>query len=920
MGIVNGSSSQQNRSIKRFLIFACYKGFNSSRVPNATFPWYQRSHSKQRINISYPERNNSPSVCSNQFPNDVEAYKSRRIEKIDTHVPDLPSNPSGDAIANECPKEILTENNVGADSSKRYNTADLVAKFESLNSQYRETDATKFKNYKCSQYNNQIDVQPSDNKSNKTNNDSMDDENKNKVLNESLDAEYNDTNDPEEANSRLKDCFKTYEERQKYKSIIQDAPLYQIYTEKVARNESKRDARRLLAIVQPGSVQNPSNNLKFNDDLFAAIDGDDSEVNNQYSPTLLNNGRNSPRSSYHTKNSGRTDAIIHSLNGDSSQVKPSNTDTSRPPSYKRSHSNSTISEKSGNRKTLPKPRRQTHEVQNFVNEVAGTGPNRVQWAAMPQVVNAELAKDMPEYQRKLQEALFEVITSEASYYRTLHILMEKFYKAPCMQPESKSSVISATEKRHLFSNISEIFFTSETFLRDMELYFLQNPLIPQLCEIIYEHAEFHFENYVKYVQNQMYQLRTLSKLQSSPAFVEAVRSVQQQPSCGFLDLNSFLLLPMQRVTRLRLLLIAILHYAPKNSVTYQGGLVALASLERLIGKCDSEKAHMEQKERLVDLCRRLEYKYDAKSLATESRTLVKEGDLRILTMTNAHSSGFHRRFSSIRKPKPAVATLFLFSDYLLITKKRSNQHLLVEDSCSLDYIHVEAKNTPPNSFVHHFCRPGNPELNSQLGHATFVRTLSLSKPTTNEIVNFNNQRTRKFSTDMSNGPDVALNAFSFLLIIEGPDHPRVQYEFQTETLSKRERWLDGLSAGRHGVPEKLGSEICECPQVLITKPYSALECDELELKEGDQVNVLISLSDGWLKGALPDGRRGWFPSHICVEVKDSSMKRENMKNFMLMEEAKAAYWVRKNRETFDGFPRVKDVRRSQREMKTNKQG
>ncbi|CAH8441683.1 unnamed protein product [Heterobilharzia americana] len=172
---------------------------------------------------------------------------------------------------------------------------------------------------------------------------------------------------------------------------------------------------------------------------------------------------------------------------------------------------------------------------------------------------------------------------------------------------------------------------------------------------------------------------------------------------------------------------------------------------------------------------------------------------------------------------------------------------------------------------------------------------------------------------MSNSPDIALNAFSFLLIIQGPDHPRAQYEFQTETLSKRERWLDGLSSGRHGVPEKLGCEICECPQVLITKPYSALECDELELKEGDQVNVLISLSDGWLKGALPDGRRGWFPSHICVEVKDSSMKRENMKNFMLMEEAKAAYWVRKNRETFDGFPKVKDIRNSQRELKTGKQ-
>lgn len=38
---------------------------------------------------------------------------------------------------------------------------------------------------------------------------------------------------------------------------------------------------------------------------------------------------------------------------------------------------------------------------------------------------------------------------------------------------------------------------------------------------------------------------------------------------------------MQRVTRLRLLLTAILHYAPKNGVTYQSGLVALASIEKV---------------------------------------------------------------------------------------------------------------------------------------------------------------------------------------------------------------------------------------------------------------------------------------------------------------------------------------------------
>ncbi|CAH8451452.1 unnamed protein product [Schistosoma haematobium] len=732
-------------------------------------------------------------------------------------------------------------------------------------------------------------TRPNDNDDDCDNNDNHKDTgNKRKLITESPSTEVDYLDNSDEATLRLKDSFRTYEERQKYKSIIQDAPLYQIYTEKASISESRRDARRLL-------------------------DGDESDPNNPYSQKVPGSLTDSQQSSIRMKNSERRDLPFHPQNSGSSSFRSRNSDSLKTSSVKRAHSNSNASERSGKQNFISKPRRQTQEVQSFVNEVAGTGPNRVQWSEMPQVISAGLARDLPDYQKKLQEALFEVITSEASYYRTLHILIEKFYKAQCMQPDSKTSVITAIEKRHLFSNISEIFFTSETFLRDMELYFIQNPLIPQLCEIIYEHTENHFENYVKYVQNQMYQLRTLTKLLSSPAFVEAVRSIQQQPSCGFLDLNSFLLLPMQRVTRLRLLLTAILHYAPKNGVTYQSGLVALASIEKLISKCDSEKARMEQKERLVEICRRLEYKYDAKSLATESRTLVKEGDLRLLTMTNVQGSGFHRRFSSIRKPKATIATLFLFSDYLLITKKRSNQHLLVEDSCSLNYIHVEAQNALRNCFIHHFCRSGDPKLNAQLRHVTYVKTLSLPKQTATEKGNVNNQKPRKFSTDTNNA-DVGLNVFSFLLVIEGPDHPRVQYVFQAETLSKRERWLDGLSCGRHGIPENLGSDICECPQVLITKSYSAIECDELELKEGDQVNVLVSLSDGWLKGALPDGRRGWFPSHICTEVKDSSMKRENMKNFMLMEEAKAAYSVRKSRETFDGFPKMKDIQNSNRDL------
>ncbi|VDO70937.1 unnamed protein product [Schistosoma mattheei] len=369
-------------------------------------------------------------------------------------------------------------------------------------------------------------TRPNDNDDDCDNNDNHKDTgNKQKLITESPSTEVDYLDNSDEATLRLKDSFRTYEERQKYKSIIQDAPLYQIYTEKASISESIRDARRLLALVQPGSLDNPSNNLKFDDELFTAIDGDESDPNNQYSQKVPGNLIDSQQSSIRMKNSERRDLPFHPQNSGSSSFRSRDSDSLKTSSVKRAHSNSNASERSRNQNFISKPRRQTQEVQNFVNEVAGNGPNRVQWSEMPQVISAGLARDLPDYQKKLQEALFEVITSEASYYRTLHILIEKFYKAQCMQPDSKTSVITAIEKRHLFSNISEIFFTSETylssklclselfrFLRDMELYFIQNPLIPQLCEIIYEHTENHFENYVKYVQNQMYQLRTLTKL------------------------------------------------------------------------------------------------------------------------------------------------------------------------------------------------------------------------------------------------------------------------------------------------------------------------------------------------------------------------------------------------------------------------
>ena len=65
---------------------------------------------------------------------------------------------------------------------------------------------------------------------------------------------------------------------------------------------------------------------------------------------------------------------------------------------------------------------------------------------------------------------------------------------------------------------------------------------------------------------------------------------------------------------------------------------------------------------------------------------------------------------------------------------------------------------------------------------------------------------------------------------------------------------------------------------------------------------------GWLKGVLPDGRAGWVPKSVCQSVEDPQARRQNMKNFLLSEEAQRAYQNRKQREKqSDMFVRMHEV-------------
>ena len=63
-----------------------------------------------------------------------------------------------------------------------------------------------------------------------------------------------------------------------------------------------------------------------------------------------------------------------------------------------------------------------------------------------------------EEEKKLQEAMFEVITSEATYLRSLDVLIEHFMSDPGMNPNLPDGRRVLDKRQHhvIFSNVREI--------------------------------------------------------------------------------------------------------------------------------------------------------------------------------------------------------------------------------------------------------------------------------------------------------------------------------------------------------------------------------------------------------------------------------------------------------------------------------
>lgn len=435
------------------------------------------------------------------------------------------------------------------------------------------------------------------------------------------------------------------------------------------------------------------------------------------------------------------------------------------------------------------------------------------WQDLPAVRKGGVLEKLTPEQCKYQESMFEVMTSEASYLRSLRVLTEHF-----LDSRELEETMIVREKKTLFSNILRVREVSERFLKDLEDRIFSDLVFPDICDIIHYHAQHNFPAYIDYVRNQIYQEKTYTCLmKNNVPFATVITRLQESPLCQRLPFMSFLLLPFQRITRIKMLVENILKRTKEKTTEEQAASKALDLLSKIIDECNTQVGKMRQMEELIHVSQTLEFdKLKAIPIISQTRFLEKKGELQEMSKGGT-------LFNMRAKFTPVY--FFLFNDLLIIAAKKGAERFVV-----LDHAHRSLVQVQPIE-----------EGGTIAGTAEHCFSLTL---------------------------------------LENHQARMLERVFKAPSESDMHRWMAAFPnpTNPEREEEEVIYEDWDCPQVQCVEQYIAQQADELTLEPTEIINVLRKTNEGCYEGIrLSDGQKGWFPEANVIEITNEHVRRRNIR-------------------------------------------
>ncbi|XP_027857545.1 rho guanine nucleotide exchange factor 19 isoform X3 [Xiphophorus couchianus] len=308
------------------------------------------------------------------------------------------------------------------------------------------------------------------------------------------------------------------------------------------------------------------------------------------------------------------------------------------------------------------------------------------WQDLEEVKASGLPNILTPKEIDLQESMFELIVSEVSYLKSLGVLVNHFYASKVLK-----KTMSTMEHHTLFCNIRHVMEANTKFLLDLEAQLGASLTIFQVGDIVLQHCGTFKRHYVPYVINMTYQESLVNQLmQQNKNFVYVLKKLERDPVCQKQGLKSFLILPFQRITRIKLLLESILKLTEPDSEAASNLSKAIKGIHEIVLECDQKVEKMKRLEELIRLETLMDFD-DIKlvPLVKSTRFLVLHGPLDTVVT-------YGSKLSTVR------IYLHLFNDLLIISSKKYERFAVLDYAVFPEHVTVLANKVlglPVDSFL-----------------------------------------------------------------------------------------------------------------------------------------------------------------------------------------------------------------------------
>uniref|UniRef100_A0A673MGM3 Intersectin-2-like n=1 Tax=Sinocyclocheilus rhinocerous TaxID=307959 RepID=A0A673MGM3_9TELE len=261
---------------------------------------------------------------------------------------------------------------------------------------------------------------------------------------------------------------------------------------------------------------------------------------------------------------------------------------------------------------------------------------------------------MSPQERKRQGYIHELIETEEKYNEDLQLVLEVFHK-----PMSESGRLTEAEMSMIFVNWKELIQCNSKMLKALKTRKKtggENMPVHMIGDILASELS-HMQAYIRFCSCQLNGATLLQqRTDQEPDFKTFLKKIATDYRCKGMPLSSFLLKPMQRITRYPLHIKNILESTPESHVDYVQLLEALEKAELLCSQVNEGVREKENSERLEWIQSHVQCEGITENLTFNSLTNCL-GPRKLL-----HSGKVFKTKSN----KELYA--FLFNDFLLFTQ------------------------------------------------------------------------------------------------------------------------------------------------------------------------------------------------------------------------------------------------------------